>query len=185
MAASHPRAMSTVSSNSGRPARPAAGALDSGATAGAGTDTEEARMPTQEEIDAALEEAASNPDGRTTSESRTGEHDGLAATVRFERWLEVGEDEEGGVLATPMVSVELVYDGFEAVTSFPFAGPAAEGAGVAAWALGDMVDGGYHETMLLARLDQTDLTLEPREFVPAARAVMAEASEIVRAEFGL
>jgi hypothetical protein len=140
-------------------------------------------MATEKEIEAALEEAAQNPDGRTSTEARTGEHDGLAATVKFERWLEVGTDEEGGVVATPMVSVELVYDGFEEATAFPFFGSAAEANDVAAWALGDMVDGGYHETIMLERLDQTDVDLTPEEFVPAIRAVMAEASEIVSAEF--
>jgi len=142
-------------------------------------------MPTEQEIEAAIEETAENPDGRTSVSERTGEHDGQAATVTVERWLEVGTDEGGGVLATPMVRIEVVYDGFEAVTAFPFVGPAAEAGGVARWALGDMVDGGYHETLMLERLDQTDVSLSPEELVPAIRAVMAEASDLVRAEFGL
>jgi hypothetical protein len=142
-------------------------------------------MATEYEIEAAMDEAAENPDGRTSVSGRTGEHDGQAATVTVERWLEVGADGEGGVAATPTVSIEVVYDGFEKTTSFPFEGPATESDGLAEWALGDMVDGGYHERIMLERLDQTDVTLSPEEFVPAIRAVMAEASDLVRAEFGL
>jgi len=142
-------------------------------------------MPTEQEIEVAMEEAAAKPDGRTETTARTGTHDGLAATVRFERWLEIGQDLEGGVLAAPMVRIDVVYDGFEDVTAFPFIGGAAEAVDVAEWALGDMVDGGYHETMMLERLALTDVALTPEEFVPAVRAVMAEASDLVRAEFGL
>jgi len=142
-------------------------------------------MPTEQEIEAEMDAAAGNPDGRTSVSERTGEHDGRAATVTVERWLEVGTDDEGGVTATPMLRIEVVYDGFEEVTAFPFEGPAAEADGVAAWALGDMVDGGYHETIMLERLGLTEVAMTPEEFVPAIRAVMAEASDLVRAGLGL
>jgi len=142
-------------------------------------------MPTEQEIEVAMDESAENPDGRTSVSERTGEHDGQAATVTVERWLEVGTDDEGGVLATPMIRIEVVYDGFEGVTSFPFEGPASEATAIGEWAIGDMVDGGYHETLMLDRLGLTEVTLTPKKFVPAIRAVMAEASDIVRAEFGL
>jgi len=138
----------------------------------------------EEEIEAMMEEAGENPNGRTVSTLRTGEHDGLAATVNIERWLEVGTDDEGGVLATPMIRIDVVYDGFEKITAFPFEGPAAEVAALADWALGDMVDGGYHETVMLERLDQTDVDLTREEFVVAARAVMADASGLLNVELG-
>jgi hypothetical protein len=122
------------------------------------------------------EVVATEPNKEVTTES-TGTYAGQRADVIIERWVDVrpDPDNEDGVLAEPMVMVEVKYDGFDGIAAFPYQD--------VDHVLSDLTGNHYQRQILTERRDQAGVDMPEEEFAAAITSVEADAEAIIRTAF--
>jgi hypothetical protein len=131
----------------------------------------------EEEIEALLEASTQEDVGQQATTESTGTYAGQRADVVIERWLEIEPDpeNEGGVLAKPMVLIEVIYDGFENITAFPYHN--------VDHVLSDLTGNHYQRMILIGRKELAGIDMPEEEFAAAITLVEADVEAIIRKAF--
>jgi len=114
-----------------------------------------------------------NTDREVVTES-TGTYAGQRADVVIERWIDVQSDpnDEDGVLASPMVSVEVKYDGFDGIAVFTYHDVDQ--------VLSDLTGNHYQRQVLTDRRELAGVDMTEEDFADAITSIEADAEEIIR-----
>jgi phosphoglycolate phosphatase-like HAD superfamily hydrolase len=131
----------------------------------------------EEELDAALEASTQEDASRQVTTESTGTYAGQRADVIIERWLQIEPDpmNEGGVIATPRLSVEVKYDGFDGIAAFPYQD--------VDHVLSDLTGNHYQRMILTERRELAGVDMPEEDFSAAITQIEADAEAIIRQAF--